>query len=129
MTIPGEPSQLHAAREFVARSLGGNHACVDTAVLLTSELVTNSVQHSESRHPGGTITTTVIAVPDGIRVEVIDDGGTTVPQVKADQLDPEDLIEGGRGLQLVEFFAVQWGHYSDEAGTVTWFELATSPVV
>ena len=52
LTIPGAPAYLHAARAFVARTLGDGCACSDTAVLLTSELVTNSVQHSSD--PGGT---------------------------------------------------------------------------
>jgi anti-sigma regulatory factor (Ser/Thr protein kinase) len=60
LTIPGEPAHLHAAREFVACTLGDGCTCSDAAVLLTSELVTNSVQHSNSRRWGGTVTITVI---------------------------------------------------------------------
>jgi anti-sigma regulatory factor (Ser/Thr protein kinase) len=66
---------VHVAREFVAARLRDGYACADTAVLLTSELVTNSAVHSDSRRHGGTITVTLIAVPDGIRAEVIDEGG------------------------------------------------------
>jgi anti-sigma regulatory factor (Ser/Thr protein kinase) len=78
LTIPGEPAHLHEVREFVARAV--EYACpeVDTAVLLTSELVTNSLQHSNSRCPGGTVTISVLAVPDGVVIEVIDDGGASV---------------------------------------------------
>jgi anti-sigma regulatory factor (Ser/Thr protein kinase) len=125
MTIPGEAAQLHAARQFVTQTLGDDHSCADTAVLLTSELVTNSVQHSYSRRPGGTVTITVITVPGSVRVEVIDGGGATVPVVRMDLLDSEELTEDGRGLHLVELIATRWGHYSDDAGTVTWFELTT----
>jgi anti-sigma regulatory factor (Ser/Thr protein kinase) len=123
LTIPGEPAHLHEARDFVARAV--EYACsdVDTAVLLTSELVTNSLQHSNSRHPGGTVTISVLAVPDGVVIEVIDYGGATVPAVTASQPGELDLIEGGRGLGLVELLATRWSYHCDTAGTVTWFEL------
>ena len=127
LTIPGEAEYLHAAREFVARTLGYGCAYSDTAVLLTSELVTNSVQHSKSRRPGGAVTITVIAVPSGIRVEVIDDGGPTVPAASLSQPEPLDPGENGHGLRLVEILSARWSHYSDAAGTVTWFELTEPP--
>jgi anti-sigma regulatory factor (Ser/Thr protein kinase) len=99
----------------------------DTAVLLTSELVTNSITHSESGRPGGTVTITLISVPDGMRVEVIDDGSENEPAVCLSQVESPELIESGRGLQLVEFLSANWGYYPDTAGTVTWFELTEQP--
>ena len=95
--------------------------------MLTSELVTNSAKHSESRHSGGTVTITLISVPDGIRVEVIDDVGENEPAVRLSQVESPELIESGRGLQLVEFLSANWGYYRDIAGTVTWFELTEQP--
>jgi anti-sigma regulatory factor (Ser/Thr protein kinase) len=127
LTIPGEPAFLHKVRQFVSSTLADGHLCAETAVLLTSELVTNSVQHSNSRYPDGTITVIVISVADGIRVEVVDDGGATVPALKTADEDSEDLAEDGRGLQMVEMLSARWGHYSDAAGTVTWFELRDRP--
>ncbi|HXZ72336.1 MAG TPA: ATP-binding protein [Streptosporangiaceae bacterium] len=127
LTIPGEPAYLHAAREFVACTLGHGCTCSDTAVLLSSELVTNSVQHSNSRRRGGTITITVIAVPGGIRVEVIDEGSTTISAASLSQSQELDLAENGHGLRLVEILSARWSHYSDAAGTVTWFELTVPP--
>lgn len=127
LTIPGEAAFLHTAREFVARTLGDGRACVETAVLLTSELVSNSVQHSNSRRPGGTISIVVIAGQESIRIEVIDDGGPTVPAIKAAGPEPTDLAEDGRGLQMVEMLAALWSHYNDDAGTATWFELTEPP--
>jgi anti-sigma regulatory factor (Ser/Thr protein kinase) len=126
LTIPGDPARLHEAREFVANAAEYATHDVDTAVLLTSELVTNSLQHSKSRCPGGTVTISVLAVPDGVVVEVIDDGGPTVPSVTAQPGEP-DLMEGGRGLRLVELLATRWGYHCDTAGTVTWFELTREP--
>jgi len=129
LTIPGQPEQVAHARAFVARTLGDGRVCADTAVLLTSELVSNSLQHSHSRRDGGTITVTLIAVPGGIRAEVIDEGGATVPALRPGQPEPPELAESGRGLQLVDMLSARWSYTSDEAGTVTWFELAEPPDV
>ena len=126
LTIPGRPECVHVAREFVAARLREGYACADTAVLLTSELVTNSAVHSDSRRHGGTITVTLIAVPDGIRAEVIDEGGATVPSLRPGPGLP-DLSDTGRGLQLIEALSARWDYWSDEEGTVTWFELTEPP--
>jgi serine/threonine-protein kinase RsbW len=126
LTIPGRAEHVAEARGFVRRTLGADCAEADTAILLTSELVTNSIQHSRSRRDGGTITITLIAVPDGIRAEVIDEGGATEPMLDSGQGEPASLAENGRGLQLVQLLSARWSYAHDEAGTVTWFELATS---
>lgn len=128
LTVPGEPAHLHRARGFVADKLNDGHACSEIAVLLTSELVTNSVQHSNSSHPGGTVTIALIAIPGGdIRVEVIDDGRATVPALNPAPPELLELTERGRGLHLVDTLSAQWGYYCDTEGTVTWFELAEQP--
>lgn len=126
LTIPGQPENLRAVRAFVARALGEDCRCAPTAVLLTSELVTNSLQHSDSRRDGGTITITLIAVPGGVRAEVIDGGGQTVPALRPSAPWLPELRESGRGLQMVEMLSARWSYYRDAAGTVTWFELADS---
>jgi len=123
LTIPGLPEQVAAARAFVARTLGDDYPPTDTAVLLTSELVTNSLQHSHSGRDGGTITVTVITIPNGIRVEVLDEGGATTPAVRPERSEAPDLADGGRGLQLVELLSDRWNCWRDADGTVTWFEL------
>jgi anti-sigma regulatory factor (Ser/Thr protein kinase) len=126
LTIPGRAEHVAEARAFVGRTLGAEGAETDLAILLTSELVTNSIQHSRSGRNGGTITITLIAVPDGIRGEVIDEGGATDPMLSSSQAGPTVLAENGRGLQLVQMLSARWSFAHDEAGTVTWFELASS---
>ena len=125
LTIPGRAEHVAEARAFVGRTLGAECAETDLAILLTSELVTNSIQHSRSGRNGGTITITLIAVPDGIRAEVIDEGGATNPMLSCGQVEPAALAENGRGLQLVQMLSARWSFAHDEAGTVTWFELAS----
>jgi len=94
----------------------------DAATLLTSELVTNAVLHSDSGKPGGTVTVVVLALPDGVLIEVSDDGSASAPVVKTDALAGE-----GQGLYLVQQMASQWGYRRDQAGTTVWFHLAAGP--
>ena len=126
LTIPGRPDHLCAARAFVARTLGDHYACTQTAILLTSELVTNSLQHSWSRRPGGTITVTLIAIPGGVRCEVTDQGAATVPALRAAPPGPQELEDSGRGLHLVNVLSARWDYCRDEVSTLTWFELTNA---
>jgi serine/threonine-protein kinase RsbW len=121
LTIAGRPEHLHKARALVARTLGADS---ETAILLVSELVTNSVRHSNSQLSGGRITIRLLAVAGGARVEVTDAGGPTIPTLAS---VPPDLAEGGRGLWLVESLADRWGFEADDTRLVTWFELAGGP--
>jgi anti-sigma regulatory factor (Ser/Thr protein kinase) len=123
LTIPGLPEYARLARAFVRRTLRDGYSCADIAVLLTSELVGNSLQYSNSRRPGGVITITLIAVPDGLRTEVADSGGATVP-VLCRPAAGADPAEGGRGLQLVDLLAARWSYCRERTRTITWFELA-----
>jgi anti-sigma regulatory factor (Ser/Thr protein kinase) len=124
LALPGQPEHLRAARAFVAHALSGNCADTDTMVLLVSELVSNSLQHSDSRHPGGMITITLIATPDGVRAEIADEGGSNVPVLHPALSGRPELAETGRGLQLVDELSARWSYNHDQCGTVTWFELA-----
>lgn len=118
MVIVGEPGQVSVARDFVSKVLEGHREVAATVVLLTSELVTNSIKHSDSRNPGGTVAVTVVISADRVHVEVHDDGAVTVPKVRpADQ-----LAESGRGLRLVEACSLAWDYVQSEIGTITWFE-------
>jgi anti-sigma regulatory factor (Ser/Thr protein kinase) len=120
LTIPGRPEQVGLARTFVARTLGTNHVGADTdaATLLTSEIVTNAIQHTKSGVDGGTVTIVVIGVSGGVLVEIIDDGSAGTPVVKGDLYAAE-----GHGLFLVQHLAAQWGYLRGPAGTTVWFHL------
>jgi hypothetical protein len=103
----------------VARALSGQPKIdTDAATLLTSELVTNAVQHTKSGEPGGTVTVVVIGIPGGVLVEVVDDGSPGTPIVKGDLYAAE-----GHGLYLVQQLAAQWGYLRDATGTTVWFHL------
>ncbi len=127
LTIPGQPEFTRTARLFVARTLRDRYPCAETAALLTSELVGNSLQYSDSRRPGGVITVTLIAVSGGVRAEVADGGGPTVPALcRPGPLGSAALAEGGRGLQLVDMLAARWSFCRERTRTITWFELLSA---
>jgi anti-sigma regulatory factor (Ser/Thr protein kinase) len=116
LTIPGRPEQVSRARAFVAALAG---PAAETAALLTSELVTNALLHTSSGHDGGTVTIVAVDVPDGLLVEVIDDGSPdSGPEVSGDR-----YAAGGHGLFLVEQLAARWGFFQDGAETTVWFQI------
>jgi anti-sigma regulatory factor (Ser/Thr protein kinase) len=115
----GARSQIRGVRAFVAEAL---ISCpvADDVVLLASEVAGNAVLHTASGR-GGTFT--VVVVPDAgrVRVEVHDDGGSdSAPGTRMAKIPDES----GRGLNLVEQLATQWGHLGGRNGRVVWLELA-----
>ena len=124
LVLCGRPEQVSVARAFVRQVLGYSHPGIERVTLLTSELVTNSVSHSNSRREGGSIAVTVRTSADCVRVEVQDDGGPGTPTLCCDG----DLAEAGRGLRLVEAYSLMWDHYQNGTGRVTWFECVPEPL-
>jgi len=125
VTVSGEPEQVSRVRKFVAQTLaaaGQPGIDSDAATLLTSELVTNAILHTDSGRPGGNVTVVIRGLPDGVLVEVVDDGSAGTPVVKEDALAGE-----GQGLYLVQQMAAQWGYLRDKGGTTVWFYLAALP--
>jgi anti-sigma regulatory factor (Ser/Thr protein kinase) len=114
------PHTLAAAREArtqVAGLLNGRCSLpiIDTAALLTSELVTNAVLHaSPPLHLRAAITEEVI------RVEVYDSANSTLPAPRTAR--PADA--NGRGLTILQALASRWGTEHTNAGKFVWFELS-----
>jgi len=121
----GEAAQVSRARRFVAGLLGDNWPTADEVTLLTSEIVSNAVQHSGSGDGGG-FEVAVLLEGRLIRVEVRDRGGSSVPQV-TDTGNGSDVLAGGRGLMIVDVLADRWGYEGGEHGRVVWFEIAGKP--
>ncbi|MFC4060614.1 ATP-binding protein [Planomonospora corallina] len=114
------------ARRYVRDLLDtAGHRQADDALLLVSELVANSVRHSDSgRHPGGRVTVAVAKHDATIRIDVIDAGSPErSPSLRAGT-DPGSCT--GRGLWLVDELASEWGWHDTPAGRVVWFQLAGS---
>ncbi|MFI6644971.1 ATP-binding protein [Streptomyces sp. NPDC050504] len=94
----------------------GGDGPVDVAELLTSELVTNALVHTDR---GAVVTATV--VDERLRVEVRDFIGV-LPKVHEAAAGAGDGTHG-RGLVLVQSLADAWGVRSHGIGKVVWFEL------
>jgi anti-sigma regulatory factor (Ser/Thr protein kinase) len=123
LTILAAPEQVRLARAFVTGALGGSHPCAFEAALLASELVTNSVEHSGSAGAGGTVTVTVAAGDEVVRVEVTDRSGDGVPVLLLAAEAADGEAEGGRGLRLVDMLSARWGYQRGGGLATTWFEL------
>ena len=123
LTIPGRPEEVRGTRAFIARTLAaagkGGVVDSDAATLLTSELVTNAITHTASGASSGTVAIVVLDVPDGVLVEVTDEGSAGTPAVRGDLMAPD-----GHGLLLVQQLAAQWGFLRAPGGTTVWFHLA-----
>lgn len=117
MRVPGEVRAPGRVRRWVRGLLeaDGGADLVDLVELLTSEVVTNAVEHGP---PGGVVDVSVWRDGKRVRVEC-SDGGGGVPVVR----DSDEGDEGGRGLMLLDGLARAWGSRTDEAGTSVWFEV------
>jgi hypothetical protein len=155
-----DPLAARQAREFVATTMdrwgvggvgenGGPQPVVDTAELLTSELVTNGVLHA-----GTVLGVCVQLTDDMLTIEVHDnDPRPPIPRGQranllgdidvllgraADEpasgwdederhvtmyVGPAGAIGAGRGLLLVEALADEWGVLQQTSGKAVWFKL------
>ena len=89
-------------------------------LLLTSELVNNSVVHGQAGE-GDLIEIEVRATSNGVRAQVSDPGSGFAPGARTREVDEP----GGWGLVLVDQLAERWGVEHDDRTSV-WFELAST---
>ncbi|MER5882935.1 ATP-binding protein [Streptomyces sp. NPDC001941] len=106
------PEVRRALRELLRH--WGHTDAAHVAELLTSELVTNALVHTDS---GAVVTATV--VPARLRVEVRD----FVAALPRPYVPIADDGTHGRGLVLVQALADSWGVRAQGMGKVVWFEL------
>jgi anti-sigma regulatory factor (Ser/Thr protein kinase) len=115
-TVPADARAVLHARRFTGRlcaRAGIDGDLRDSAVLLTSEVVTNAVIHGRSE-----ARLRVVVDADHVRVEVGDDNSRH-PVV---QPPDEDALDG-RGLHLLDIVATDWGIRDDQIGKTVWFEI------
>jgi anti-sigma regulatory factor (Ser/Thr protein kinase) len=103
---------LQSATSWLPRELESN------LLLLTSELVNNSVTHGKAGDQD-VIEIEVRATPRGVRAQVSDSGEGFAPGERTLATDEP----GGWGLVLVERVADSWG-VERNGRTSVWFELA-----
>jgi anti-sigma regulatory factor (Ser/Thr protein kinase) len=109
------PASCRDARQAVRRfcsdqSMGD---ATDDAVMLTSELMANAVEHSK-----GMVTLLALMVDEALVVAVRDDSDD-LPTLT----DPPSYAERGRGLQVIDALAGDWGVDRQASGKTVWFRL------
>ena len=116
--LPGDVTTPAAARRFVRaalESVEADRVVIDTAELLTDELVTNAIVHAHSKSY-----LFIRAAKGVVRVEVTDPDDR-LPSIAA----PDTDAPGGRGLAIVNGLASAWGvERGSDGGKTVWFELS-----
>lgn len=114
LRLPPAVASTPRARHWLSAQLADlPREVVDTAVLLTSELVTNAVLHA-----GTWLEVSVHRLADRIRVDV-SDASPDSPMVRTYGVDATT----GRGLMLLDLLPSDWGVQDVDGGKVVWFEL------
>jgi hypothetical protein len=112
----GRPTSVRNARVFIGGTLandGVEVSVIDVAELLVSELVTNAVVHARgdsTDHPYGR----------PLRPDRSGDQGHGCPVLRPPTKGQRD----GRGLQMVDELATDWGTERRATHKVVWFEIA-----
>lgn len=115
--LPCNPASPGLAREFVLGALEreGKPALGEVASLLVSELVTNAYLHARSE-----VEVQIECHGDDVEVAV-SDASPRPPRVIRSR---GDGTATGRGLQLVDALAAEWGAETGSNGKTVWFHLA-----
>ncbi|MGA4849376.1 ATP-binding protein [Streptomyces sp. G5(2025)] len=125
--LPGtDLTSTPAARRYVrdtARSWGLLQDQVETLEVITSELVTNALEHA-----GAETVTVVLALADRtVTLSVTDEGQDGLHVAEEGFLEvgaPEEgESESGRGLLIVSALADRWGRYGAPGGLTVWAEM------
>jgi anti-sigma regulatory factor (Ser/Thr protein kinase) len=117
LTLPPRPESVGSARRFLRQRFCAEHNArvVDIAVLLVSELVTNTVRH------GTPPVALEIGCDAGHALQVrVSDAGPALP--RQGRAEPDD--EGGRGLAIVDLLSDDWGVDPGEQGKTVWFTIS-----
>lgn len=120
VALPAGSAAPGAARLFVAHCLSGlvSQRVLADAVLLVSELITNSVRHGELGD-GDTVLLGVSLDAETLRLEIENPGIAGAVESTPPDRRSED---GGFGLALVGLIAARWG-VSRADSTKVWFEM------
>jgi anti-sigma regulatory factor (Ser/Thr protein kinase) len=112
------------ARAVLVSTLGDQvpASLLERAVLLASELVTNSVRHGGAS-PGDALVFRVELSSAVIRLEVGDPGRAGMIAPRA----PDLANGGGFGLHIVDVLSESWGVERSSTGTRVWARLTTAP--
>ncbi|MDA8297318.1 MAG: ATP-binding protein [Actinomycetota bacterium] len=110
-SFPAEPRAVRAARKFAGR-LVAEPSERESVELMVSELATNAMRYADG------VFSVRVSLRPRLRVEVRD-ASDALPVLKATTSESP----GGRGLQIVNQLAANWGIERLDSGKVVWFEL------
>ena len=114
LELEPELTSVRRARRWLGGALSGHpDEPADTAILLTSELVTNAILYAP-----GPVRVVLTVDGDVIRVEVHD---SSVVEPLPKSYDSEALT--GRGLDLLRALSDSWGVDVSKSGKAVWFQL------
>ncbi|MGC9539908.1 ATP-binding protein [Streptomyces sp. UG1] len=116
-TLPCEPESAHRARLLVSTALTAwaMEELVEDGILIVSELLTNTIDHTSCR----TARVMIQHRPSGLVRIGVADKFSGPPQMGT----PGDDAVEGRGLLLVDAVSWRWGYDRDRRGKVVWAEL------
>jgi anti-sigma regulatory factor (Ser/Thr protein kinase) len=113
-TLPSTREAVGIARCHVRAALDyhglGDYA--DDAETITSELVTNAIEHAVTDN-SPKIGLALVRSADSTSVAVVVTDPSRHPPIKR---DPERGAEHGRGLHIVEALSARWGWHPEECG-------------
>ncbi|MFE0132815.1 ATP-binding protein [Streptomyces sp. NPDC059037] len=122
LLLPSEPESASTAREFVREHVGhhvpdAGEAYVDNVLLITSELVTNSIRYGTK--PDDSVRLVIDTDDRRTRIEVHD------PIRRRPRPRPEsDQHDRGRGLIILDALCPgQWGVFDTPPGKAVWAEV------
>jgi len=119
--LPARAESARAARAWVKSTFRRWHVsrhCTDLAVLLVSELATNSIRHAA----GPRLHVAAVCAAGHITLSVTD-AGSRQPRIYPTAHTPQPDEEHGRGLLLVSTLATAWGSRTAQDGLTVWARL------
>lgn len=113
MHVPHGPAGVGTARRRMREELsagGASDSVVDDAVLVLSELLSNTCRHARPLGSGDSVRVRwQLGAEGGLTIAVTDGGGPTRPLPAT----PSVSARGGRGLAIVGALAQDWGVRED----------------
>jgi serine/threonine-protein kinase RsbW len=116
LVVASDPRQVGITRCVVRAALEyrGLEHYASVAEIITSELVTNAIQHADSADPAtDKIGVTLMRVWDTEALSIVVTDSSPIPPVKRETTATSDR---GRGLHIVEALSPHWGWHHEQRG-------------
>ncbi|AGP58444.1 ATP-binding protein [Streptomyces rapamycinicus] len=126
LVFPPDPGWVRTAREAVRTALrtANRSDLTDTALLLTSEAVTNAVNACRTNGCSAPVTLYAEWGPYGALRVLVSDDAPGLPAQRSLARDTADA-ENGRGLLIIGSSAADWSvcHHGPGPGKAVWFQV------